>query len=335
MKKNILLTGCAGFIGSNFIKMITLKDSVKSEFNFHIIDSLSYAGNYITIKDEVEKNEHLRFSQIDIRDSKRLDLFFTQFQFDGLIHFAAESHVDRSIENPNLFIETNIVGTQNLLNNSLKQFKTNKQFKYLQISTDEVYGSLNVTSPSFTEENCLAPNSPYSASKASADLLVRSYYKTYGLPCLITRCSNNYGPFQYPEKLIPLMISNASVDKKLPVYGNGENIRDWIHVHDHNEGVWLAFLNGKAGEVYNLGGRTELKNIDLVKSILNVLNKPHSLITFVPDRLGHDERYSVNIQKSINELKWEPKIKFENGLIETIDWYKNNLSWLELVANKL
>lgn len=332
IKLNILLTGCAGFIGSNFVRTITTRPDVKSKYNFHIVDSLTYAGNYISIKTEIENNDHLAFSNIDIRDNDALIELFSTKKFSGIINFAAESHVDRSIQNPNIFVETNVVGTQNLLNLALKEYDRDNSFTYLQISTDEVYGSLKPIDPAFTESTSLKPNSPYSASKASADMLVRSYFKTYGLPCIITRCSNNYGPFQFPEKLIPLMIFNASNNIKLPVYGNGKNIRDWIHVHDHNDAVWEVFSKGKSGEVYNIGGLSEVTNIEVVKNILQLMNKPESLIEYVTDRPGHDFRYAMDISKIKNELGWAPKFKFLEGLKDTIEWYIQNRDWVIAVS---
>jgi dTDP-glucose 4,6-dehydratase len=238
--------------------------------------------------------------------------------------------VDRSITNPNIFVETNVLGTLNLLNASLKLAENNSDFKFVHVSTDEVYGSLKDDDPAFTELNPIEPNSPYSASKASSDLIVRSYFETYGLNTTITRCSNNYGPYQFPEKLIPLMIMNASNEKSLPVYGDGKNIRDWIFVDDHNEGVWLTYLKGSKGEVYNFGGDEEKRNIDVVKSILSQLNKPESLISYVEDRKGHDWRYAMDFKKATKELGWKPQVDFQTGLAKTIKWYQENQDWVEL-----
>ena len=249
---------------------------------------------------------------------------------DYIINFAAESHVDRSIDNPSVCCNTNIFGTQTLLNVARKH----KIKKFIQISTDEVYGSLGFDDPAFTETTSLSPNSPYSASKASADLLVKAYYKTFDLPINITRSSNNYGPYQFPEKLIPLMIHNALNDKPLPVYGEGINIRDWIHVKDNCEAILQVLNNGKIGEIYNIGGDSELKNIDLVKKILKILDKPDSLITFVKDRPGHDLRYAMNHEKITKTLKWEPKINFDEGLELTVKWYLDNQNWLDNVISK-
>lgn len=330
-KKTILITGGAGFIGSNFVRNICIRPDVSSHFDFVIWDALTYAGNYFSIEESIIKNKNLSFQNVDIREIDKVMPLFEKSNFSGVIHFAAESHVDRSISGPDIFVETNVLGTLNLLKSSLEQFRKNPDFKYLQIGTDEVYGSLKLDDPAFTENTTLAPNSPYSSSKASADLFVRSYYKTYGLPVLITRCSNNFGPYQHPEKLIPLMIENARCDKKLPVYGKGSNVRDWIYVDDHNDGVWEVYKRGKIGEVYNLGGESEQINIEVVKKILKKLDKDESLISFVTDRLGHDFRYAMDISKIKNELGWSPKMTFESGLDLTIDWYLKNLKWSERV----
>jgi len=304
----------------------------KSEYNFTIIDALTYAGRKQTLQTELDSNDHLQFVQLDIRNSEKVQELFTNTLFSGVIHFAAESHVDRSITNPNIFVETNVLGTLNLLNSSLKTFNQNPDFRFLHVSTDEVYGTLSETDPAFTETTPIAPNSPYSASKASSDLLVRSYFETYKMNTVTTRCSNNYGPYQFPEKLIPLMIQNATDNKSLPVYGNGKNIRDWIYVDDHNNGIWQAYLKGKAGEVYNFGGNAEKRNIDVVKQILKILGKPESLISFVEDRKGHDWRYAIDFTKAKKELNWEPKTSFEEGLQKTVEWYTNNQTWTEMIA---
>ena len=326
-KKRILVTGGAGFIGSNFVKTIACASDVFSNYSFYIIDALTYAGKKENIQPELAAFE-IPFSSIDIRDRAAVDRIFEKEQFDGVIHFAAETHVDRSIENPNIFLETNVIGTLNLLNAARKIFEAKAWFRFLQVSTDEVYGSLHEHESAFIEELPLKPNSPYSASKASADLLALSYFKTYKLPVIITRCSNNYGPYQYAEKLIPLMIIKALNNEPLPVYGDGQNIRDWIYVDDHNEGVWGAFGRGRPGEIYNFGGNSEIKNIDLVKMILKELGRCESLIKFVSDRPGHDWRYAMNYNKAKKELKWKPKIKFVDGLKKTISWYKE--AWMEL-----
>lgn len=321
MKKRILLTGCAGFIGSNFVKTITTQKSVKDEYDFIILDALTYAGRLENIDQELKNNPHLSFVKMDIRDQAAINDLFAKNNFAGVMNFAAESHVDRSIENPNVFIETNVMGTLNLLNASLKLFEKNNSFRYQQISTDEVYGTLNLTEPAFTENHNIAPNSPYSASKAGADCLVRSFFETYKMPTITTRCSNNYGAFQFDEKFIPVVIAKAIKNQKIPVYGTGNNIRDWIYVDDHNEGLWLAFTKGKAGEVYNFGGNAETQNIDLAKLILQKLNKPESLIEFVTDRKGHDFRYAINFEKATAELGWKPRTSFSEGIDKTIKWY--------------
>jgi dTDP-glucose 4,6-dehydratase len=324
--KKILLTGCAGFIGSNFVKSIATKEK---NYQFIILDALTYAGHYPTIQKDVEENDHLSFVQMDIRDKDNIQALFEKEKFDGVIHFAAESHVDNSIKNPNIFVETNVLGTLNLLNSSNSLGK--EDFKFVHVSTDEVYGTLSEDDPAFTEKNPIEPNSPYSASKASSDLLVRSYFETYKLNAVITRCSNNYGPYQFPEKLIPVMISNALEDKALPVYGDGRNIRDWIYVDDHNRGVWATFLKGKAGEAYNFGGNAEKRNLEVVKTLLSILKKPESLITFVEDRKGHDWRYAMDYSKAKKELGWEPQVTFEEGMKRTVDWYLENTAWCKEV----
>jgi dTDP-glucose 4,6-dehydratase len=325
MKKTVLLTGCAGFIGTNFVKKICTKKEIKDEYNFVIIDSLTYAGKKENIEPELKAHDHLSFFQIDIRDREKIHELFKKYNFFGVINFAAESHVDRSIESPHIFVETNVIGTLNLLYCALETYNKNGQFRFHQISTDEVYGTLSLSDPAFTELTPLSPNSPYSASKTSADCLVRSFYETYQLPCVITRCSNNYGPYQVPEKFIPVVIGKALKNETVPVYGNGMNIRDWIFVDDHNEGAWMVFTKGKAGEVYNLGGKTEKQNIDLAKIILKKLDKPESLIQFVTDRKGHDFRYAIDFSKAQRELGWTPKVNFEDGIEITIDWYKKNV----------
>lgn len=320
--KNILVTGAAGFIGSNFINKIAIE---QKDTRFVILDALTYAGDLKRIEPSLKKG-HIEFVHGDIRDSKKVQTLFNDNAINAVIHFAAESHVDRSIDNPNVFVETNVLGTMNLLNSSLKAFEKNKDFKFLHVSTDEVYGSLKEGDPAFTEQHLLKPNSPYSASKASSDLLVQSYFKTFGLPTLITRCSNNYGPFQNREKLIPLMIHRAMNNEKLPVYGDGRNIREWIHVYDHNEALWAVFQEGKKGNVYNIGSGQEARNIEIVKFILSELGKPESLIGYVEDRLGHDFRYAINPHKIETELGWTPKVKdWKSGLSQTIKWYADQI----------
>ncbi|MEK7818699.1 MAG: dTDP-glucose 4,6-dehydratase [Bacteroidota bacterium] len=322
--KNILVTGGAGFIGSNFLCLMTKK---YPNYNFINLDSLTYAGNLENLR-EIENLPNYSFVKCDIRDSEKLEEVFQSKKINSVIHLAAESHVDRSILGPKIFVETNVVGTQNLLDLARKY----EIEKFIHISTDEVYGSLS-ESGKFTETTSLHPNSPYSASKASSDLLALSYEHTFKMPVIVTRCSNNYGPFQFPEKLIPLMIINALNDKSLPVYGDGLNVRDWLFVDDHSMAIDEIFHNGKIGEVYNIGGNNEWRNIEIVKFILNEIGKPESLITFVKDRPGHDKRYAMDATKLKNELGWEPKTTFENGLPKTIKWYLENKNWWENVTS--
>ena len=319
----ILVTGGAGFIGSNFVNYMVRKYS-----NYEILnlDALTYAGNLENLK-ESEGKSNYRFIKGDITDKDLIDSIFVE-EVDVVVNFAAESHVDRSITNPGVFVSTNIQGTQVLLDAARK----NNIKKYIQVSTDEVYGTLGKEGY-FTEETPLAPNSPYSASKAGADLLVQAYSETYGLPVNITRCSNNYGPFHFPEKLIPLMIINALNNKSLPIYGDGLNIRDWLHVEDHCSAIDLVLHKGKTGEVYNVGGHNERSNIDVVTEILRKLNKPETLIEYVNDRLGHDRRYAIDPTKLQTELGWKPKYTFETGLKETIEWYLTNRSWWENIIS--
>jgi dTDP-glucose 4,6-dehydratase len=317
--KRILVTGGAGFIGSNFIRYML------NNYPYDIInaDSLTYAGNLENLKDLAVYGNY-KFFKADISDAKAMEPLIKQS--DAVINFAAETHVDRSIIEPDKFIKTNIMGTHTLL----ELAKLYKAKRYVQISTDEVYGSLGENGY-FTEDTPLDPNSPYSASKAAADLLVFAYHKTYGMDVCITRCSNNYGPYQFPEKLIPLMIINALDDKRLPVYGDGLNIRDWLYVYDHCSAVDLVLHRGNAGGVYNIGGNNERKNIDIVKRVLKELNKPDTLIEFVKDRLGHDRRYAIDSSKIKNELGWVPAYSFDTALKSTIDWYVNNKDWWENV----
>lgn len=324
MKQTVLLTGCAGFIGSNFVKTVACRQDVKEKYDFVIIDALTYAGRLSNIQKDLDTHSHLKFYQIDIRDAKKINELFNKYQFSGVINFAAESHVDRSIENPNIFVETNVLGTLNLLKESVSLHEKNNSFKYLQVSTDEVYGTLQMGDPAFTETTPIAPNSPYSASKASADLICRAYFETYKLPVVVTRCSNNYGPLQVEEKFIPLMIKRALANESLPIYGTGMNIRDWIFVDDHNEGVWKAFTAGKSGEVYNFGGNSERQNLDVARMLLKHLGRSESLLSFVTDRKGHDFRYAINYSKAQKELGWSPSVNFENeGLARTIHYYKS------------
>jgi dTDP-glucose 4,6-dehydratase len=329
MSQKIILTGCAGFIGSNFVRTIVTREK---DCQFLILDALTYAGRFETIEPFVD-GERVQFQKLDIRDQEAVNTAFEAYQPDGVIHFAAESHVDRSITNPNIFVETNVLGTMNLLNAALKRFADQPDFRFVHVSTDEVYGSLKEDDPAFSETTPLSPNSPYSASKASSDLLAMAYCETYKLPVMITRCSNNYGPYQFPEKLIPLMIDNAKKDKSLPVYGDGKNIRDWIFVDDHNEGVWSVFCKGQGGEVYNFGGASERRNIEVVKRILEALGKSEDLITFVEDRKGHDWRYAIDFSKAEKQLGWKPTVTFEEGLKKTIDWYNDNQPWVQMVQS--
>ncbi|MGX5437185.1 dTDP-glucose 4,6-dehydratase [Bacillus thuringiensis] len=314
----VLLTGGAGFIGSNFVRYMVKK---YPEYNIVNLDSLTYAGNLENLKD-IEELSNYKFVKGDIADRQFINRLFKEEKFDYVLNFAAESHVDRSITNPDIFIQTNIQGTQVLLDAA----KNAEVKKYLQVSTDEVYGTLGETGY-FTEETPLASNSPYSSSKAGADLLVRAYHETFGLPVNITRCSNNYGPFHFPEKLIPLMIINALNDKQLPVYGDGLNVRDWLHVEDHCQAIDLVLHKGENGEVYNVGGNNERTNIEIVKTILKALDKPESLIKYVTDRPGHDRRYAIDATKLREELGWSPKYNFDTGIEQTIKWYLENQDW--------
>lgn len=318
-----LITGGAGFIGSNYLHYVVNK---YSEDKFICLDALTYAGNYNNIK-ELENKDNFKFVKGDIRDKELVEKLFEQYKFDYVINFAAESHVDNSIKNPNLFADTNILGTMTLLNASKKYGVK----RYHQVSTDEVYGDLPLDRPDllFTEDTPIHTSSPYSASKAGADLQVLAYARTFKLPVTISRCSNNYGAYQFPEKLIPVVISKALNDEPIPVYGKGENVRDWIHVHDHNVGVDMIVRNGRDGEVYNLGGHSERTNLEVVKTILKQLNKPESLITYVTDRPGHDLRYAINSEKVEKELGWNRTYTFEEGIKETINWYVNNQEWIE------
>ena len=323
----ILVTGAAGFIGSNFVYYELDK---YPEDEIVALDLLTYAGNLKNL-DGCKDNPKFSFVKMDIRDRDAIDKLFEKERFDIVVNFAAESHVDRSIKDPEVFLRTNIIGTEVLMDASLKYGVK----RYHQVSTDEVYGDLplEATDLFFTEITPLHTSSPYSASKASADLLVMAYHRTFGLNMTITRCSNNYGPYQFPEKLIPLMINNARHDKSLPVYGEGLNVRDWLHVYDHCAGIDLVMRNGRNGEVYNIGGHNERRNIDVVKTILKELDKPESLITYVTDRKGHDLRYAIDPTKIETELGWRPKYNFESGIKETIEWYMNNQEWMDDVTS--
>src|SRR5262252_21026 len=316
----ILVTGGCGFIGSNFIRYILQHYKPTSVTN---VDALTYAGNLANLEGVVEEHgERYEFFKADIANADAMDALMLEHQFFAVVNFAAESHVDRSINSPENFIHTNVIGTSVLLNAARKHGVQ----RFVQISTDEVYGSLGKTGK-FTETSPLDPSSPYSSSKAGADLLALACHKTYGQDVIVTRCSNNYGPYQFPEKLIPLMIVKALRDEPLPVYGDGMNVRDWIHVEDHCAGVIAALFEGKPGRVYNFGGSNEIANLDLVKTILTDLKKPESLISFVTDRLGHDRRYAIDASFAQKELNWKPHKDFAHGLTETIKWYIDNQSW--------
>lgn len=326
VKKKILITGGAGFIGGNFVHYILNK---YPEYEVVNLDALTYAGE-LTKHQEVENLPNYHFTHIDITDKEQLSNLFIEKEFDYVIHFAAESHVDRSIANPEQFILTNVLGTQNLL----QAAKQTKISKFIHISTDEVYGELDFDKANFfTETTPLQPNSPYSASKASSDLLVRAYAETYQLPVNITRCSNNYGPFQFPEKLIPLTISKILNDKKVPIYGNGQNIRDWLHVYDHCTAIDAILQKGINGEVYNIGGHNEKTNLDVVRTIIHTIGKSEKLIEHVEDRLGHDKRYAIDPTK-LEQLGWKPTYTFETGIRQTIDWYIKNNQWMNQVLNQ-
>lgn len=323
----IIVTGGAGFIGSNFIFYILKK---YSQHRVICLDKLTYAGNLATLKPVID-NPNFSFCRADICDREAVYKLFEEVQPDIIVNFAAESHVDRSIEDPGVFLQTNIMGTAVLMD-ACRKYGIER---YHQVSTDEVYGDLPLDRPDlfFTETTPLHTSSPYSSSKASADLLVLSYSRTYGLPVSISRCSNNYGPYHFPEKLIPLMIVNALNDKLLLVYGNGGNVRDWLYVEDHCKAIDLIIHSGKAGEVYNIGGHNEMSNIDIVKIICRELGKPESLITYVPDRKGHDMRYAIDPTKIHSELGWLPEIKFADGIKKTIKWYLENRSWWEAIIS--
>ena len=316
--KNILLTGGAGFIGSNFINYIL---DEHSDYNVINLDKLTYAGNLENLVTS-EGKKNYRFVKGDITNVELVNSLFRKYDINYVINFAAESHVDRSILGSEIFFRSNVLGT-NVLLEAARKFSTEK---FVQISTDEVYGSLGEEGL-FTEDTPIHPNSPYSASKASADMMAMAFYHTYGVPVVITRCSNNYGPFQFPEKLIPLMIINSLNGKKLPVYGDGMNIRDWIYVIDHNKAIEQVFEKGMIGEVYNIGASTEMPNIEIIKLILNKLGKSEDMIDFVKDRPGHDRRYAIDSSKIKNELGWEPLFSFEEAISKTIEWYINNKTW--------
>lgn len=367
--KTYLVTGAAGFIGSNFIKYLLYKKYKEEEIKIIVLDLLTYAGNYGTIKDDID-GKRCVFVHGDIRDRELADKLFSENDIDYVVNFAAESHVDRSIENPQLFLETNILGTQNLLDAARRAWVTGKDEtgypvwkagkRFHQVSTDEVYGSLGKDG-FFTENTPLCPHSPYSASKTSADMIVMAYHDTYHMPVSITRCSNNYGPYHFPEKLIPLIINNILEGKQLPVYGKGDNVRDWLYVEDHGKAIDLVVREGKEGEVYNVGGHNEMTNIDIVKltiktihdmmaedkELRKILKKQvknadgeiaidwinDSLITFVKDRLGHDQRYAIDPTKIKNDLGWYPETMFAEGIVKTIKWNLDNQEWVKEVTS--
>ena len=327
MEKTIIVTGGAGFIGSNFVYYMLNK---YPNYKIVCVDCLTYAGNLSTLKKALE-NPHFRFEKLNICDKEGIRKLFSEVKPDIVVNFAAESHVDRSIEGPEIFVDTNIKGTQTLM----EVCRELNVPRYHQVSTDEVYGDLPLDRPDlfFTETTPIHASSPYSASKAGADLLVLAYCRTFKFPATISRCSNNYGPYHFPEKLIPLMIINALADKPLPVYGDGLNVRDWLYVEDHCKAIDLIIHNGKIGEVYNVGGHNEMANIDIVKLILKKLDKPESLITFVEDRKGHDRRYAIDPTKISGELGWLPDTKFADGIEKTIDWYLSHKDWWEEIIS--
>lgn len=333
-----LVTGGAGFIGSNFVHYLLGKNENDFVIN---LDKLTYAGNLDNLKD-VEEKLNYKFIKGDICDEKLIDEIFSSYDIDYVVNFAAESHVDRSIDDPHIFIKSNVLGVQTLLSVAKRHWEKEEGFlenkKFMQVSTDEVYGSLGKEG-FFTEETLINPHNPYSASKASADLIVKSYFDTFGMPINITRCSNNYGPYQFPEKLIPLVINNCLNGKKIPVYGDGKNVRDWLYVEDHCRAIDLVTTKGRVGEVYNIGGNNEKTNIDIVKIIINTINNllneqiGEELIQFVEDRKGHDRRYAIDASKIEKELGWIPKITFEEGISNTVKWYLDNEKWLENITS--
>jgi dTDP-glucose 4,6-dehydratase len=323
--RRVLVTGGCGFIGANFIRL-TLE--LAQDVSITNLDGLTYAGNPDNLAD-LSGDERYHFAHGDIADRTAVLKLVAGGDFDAIINFAAESHVDRSIDDATPFLRTNILGTQCLLD-AARQARVPR---YVQVSTDEVYGTLKPAEPAFSESTPLAPNSPYAASKAGADFLVRAAYHTHSLNTVITRCSNNYGPYQFPEKLIPLFITNALADIPLPVYGDGMQVRDWIHVRDHCQGIIAALHHGRPGEVYNFGGRSERHNIDVTKAVLHLTGKPTTLIQHVTDRLGHDRRYAVNCAKAESELGWSQTVTFEQGLAETVDWYRTHTAWIDRVRS--
>lgn len=322
--RSILITGGCGFIGSNFVRHLL---GGCPEVRAVTLDSLTYAGNLENLAGVLDHPNH-RFVHGDIRDRGVCERAAAEHGVEGIVHFAAESHVDRSITGPAAFVETNVTGTLNLLETARYG-----GLRYLQVSTDEVYGSLAPDDPPFTEQHPLSPNSPYSASKAAADHLVHAYHHTYGIEAVTTRCSNNYGPYQFPEKLIPLMFNNARCDRPLPVYGDGSNVRDWLYVEDHCAALWAVYERGHPGAVYNIGGECERSNLQVVQAILAYLGKPESLIRFVADRPGHDRRYAIDATRIRSELRWKPAVDFEAGLVRTLRWYESNATWLADVTS--
>ncbi|MEE8170693.1 MAG: dTDP-glucose 4,6-dehydratase [Phycisphaerae bacterium] len=322
--RRLLVTGGAGFIGANFVRYVLEAHPGVRVVN---LDSLTYAGNLENLAEYADRDEHV-FVKGDIGDFERVGKLLAEHEIDAIVHFAAESHVDRSIVGPAVFVETNVAGTLTLLHAA----KERAGIRFVQVGTDEVYGSLGEIGK-FTEQTPLDPHSPYSATKASADHLVTAYHATFGMDALITRCSNNYGPYQFPEKMIPLMINNARQDKPLPVYGDGLNVRDWLYVRDHCTALWAVLTRGRAGRVYNIGGENEKTNLAVVRTILKHLSKPESLITFVKDRPGHDLRYAIDATRIMTELGWRPSVTFEEGMARTIDWYLSNQAWLDRVVS--
>jgi dTDP-glucose 4,6-dehydratase len=323
--KRILVTGCCGFIGANFVRFLLEADPAIEITN---LDALTYAGNPDNLA-EIRSDRRYAFVRGDISDRAVVIKLVTDGKFDAIVNFAAESHVDRSISDATPFLRTNVVGTQCLLDAA----RAANVRRYVQVSTDEVYGTLGPHDPAFSETTPLAPNSPYAASKASADLLVRAAHHTFGLDTIVTRCSNNYGPYQFPEKLIPLFITNALAEMPVPVYGDGRQVRDWIHVLDHCRGIFAALCRGRAGEVYNFGGKSERYNIDVTRAILELCGKSESLIRYVTDRPGHDRRYAIDGHKAEAELAWRPSVAFEEGLADTVRWYQRNSTWVQRVRS--
>lgn len=321
----ILVTGGAGFIGSNFIRYWIENNPEDTIVN---VDSLTYAGNLENLKG-LEKNENYQFFKIDITNEEEIDQLFEEEKFELIVHFAAESHVDRSVLSSSDFVHTNVEGTRILLDAA----NNNGKIHFHHISTDEVFGELNLEERPFNELTPYDPRSPYSASKAAADHLVRAYFHTHGLPITISNCSNNYGPYQFPEKLIPLFVTNLIENKKVPIYGDGANIRDWIHVDDHNKGVEDIIKKGRIGETYCLGGNNEISNLEITRMILKLLNQGDDMIEYVKDRSGHDKRYAINYRKIEKELGWKPKISFKQGLSDTVDWYKSNQQWWKKIKS--